>query len=68
MISVKNDNFVFDKVQEDKLAWLRETLEWQKDMQDPDEFLNTLKTELFEDEVAQDNMFHTEFLSLLIFP
>ena len=37
--------------QEDKLAWLRESLEWQKDMQDPDEFLNTLKTELFEDEV-----------------
>lgn len=39
------------KVEEDKLAWLRETLEWQKDMQDPQEFLETLKTELFEDEV-----------------
>ncbi len=39
------------KVEEDKLSWIRETLEWQKDMQDPDEFLNTLKTELFEDEV-----------------
>ena len=39
------------KVEEDKLAWLRETLEWQKEMQDPQEFLNTLKTELFEDEV-----------------
>ena len=39
------------KVQEDKLAWLRETLEWQSEMQDPQEFLNTLKTELFEDEV-----------------
>ena len=39
------------KVQDDKLAWLRETLEWQKDMQDPQEFLDTLKTELFEDEV-----------------
>ena len=38
-------------VTDDKLAWLRETLEWQKDMQDPDEFLKTLKTELFEDEV-----------------
>ena len=38
-------------VTEDKLAWLRETLEWQKDMQDPEEFLKTLKTELFEDEV-----------------
>lgn len=38
-------------VQDDKLAWLREALEWQKDMQDPQEFLNTLKTELFVDEV-----------------
>lgn len=38
------------KVEEDKLAWLRESLEWQKDMQDPQEFLDTLKTELFEDE------------------
>ena len=38
-------------VTKDKLAWLRETLEWQQDMKDPHEFLNTLKTELFEDEV-----------------
>ena len=38
-------------VTDDKLSWLRETLEWQKDMQDPDEFMKTLKTELFEDEV-----------------
>ncbi len=39
------------KVEDDKLAWLRESLEWQKEMQDPQEFLETLKTELFEDEV-----------------
>ncbi len=39
------------KVEEDKLAWLRETLEWQKEIQDPQEFLDTLKTELFIDEV-----------------
>lgn len=38
-------------VTDDKLAWLRESLEWQKEMQDPEEFLKTLKTELFEDEV-----------------
>ena len=44
----KKENVV---VNDDKLAWLRETLEWQKEMQDPEEFLNTLKTELFEDEV-----------------
>ena len=38
-------------VTDDKLSWLRETLEWQKNTENPDEFLNTLKTELFEDEV-----------------
>ena len=38
-------------VTDDKLAWLRETLEWQKNTENPDEFLNTLKKELFEDEV-----------------
>ena len=39
------------KVEEDKLSWLRESIEWQKEMNDPNEFLNTLKKELFEDEV-----------------
>jgi GTP pyrophosphokinase len=38
-------------VTDDKLAWLRETLEWQKNTENPDEFLNILRTELFEDEV-----------------
>ena len=38
-------------VTEDKLAWLRESIEWQKDLQDPEQFLDNLKTELFEDEV-----------------
>jgi len=38
-------------VKEDKLAWLRETLEWQKNTENPSEFLNTLKTELYDEEV-----------------
>ena len=38
-------------VEEDKLAWLRETLEWQKDTESPSEFIDNLKKELFEDEV-----------------
>ena len=38
-------------VNEDKLSWLRETIEWQKNTENPDEFLNVLKTELFQDEV-----------------
>ena len=39
------------KVEEDKLAWVRETLEWQSERQNPEEFMQTLKKELFEDEV-----------------
>lgn len=38
-------------VTEDRLAWLRETIEWQQDMQDAKQFMEDLKTELFEDEV-----------------
>ena len=38
-------------VTEDRLAWLRESIEWQKDLQDPEQFLDNLKKELFEDEV-----------------
>lgn len=47
-MSGKKENF---KVGEDKLAWIRETLEWQKDMQDPQEFMAAMKTELFENEL-----------------
>ncbi len=40
-------------VNNDELAWLRESLEWQQSTStdNPKEFLQTLKTELFEDEV-----------------
>ncbi|QIB69458.1 bifunctional (p)ppGpp synthetase/guanosine-3',5'-bis(diphosphate) 3'-pyrophosphohydrolase [Aminipila butyrica] len=34
-----------------KLAWLRQTLEWQKDMNDPKEFMETLKVDLFASQV-----------------
>jgi len=34
-----------------KLAWLRQLLEWQKDMQDAQEFMDSLRVDLFEDEV-----------------
>ena len=36
---------------DEKLSWLRETLEWQKDTNDEHDFLNKLKGDLFEDEV-----------------
>ncbi len=36
---------------ERKISWLRQLLEWQKDLQDAKEFMETLKIDLFEDEV-----------------
>ena len=35
----------------EKFSWLRQMLEWQKDARDPDEFMETLKIDLFTDEV-----------------
>lgn len=36
---------------EDKISWLRQLLEWQREMKDAQDFLETLKIDLFEDEV-----------------
>ncbi len=36
---------------EEKLAWLRQILEWQQELSDPREFMESLKLDLFEDEV-----------------
>lgn len=37
--------------EEAKLAWLRQTLEWQQDINDPREFMETLKVDLFASQV-----------------
>jgi GTP pyrophosphokinase len=37
--------------QDGKLKWLRSLLDWQQDMSDPREFMETLKVDLFEDDV-----------------
>jgi GTP pyrophosphokinase len=34
-----------------KLKWLRSMLDWQQELSDPREFMETLRTDLFEDEV-----------------
>ncbi len=34
-----------------KLAWLRQTLEWQQELKDPKEFMETLKMDLFSSQV-----------------
>ena len=36
---------------DEKFAWLRQLLEWQQDLKDPKEFLDTVKVDLFNDEV-----------------
>lgn len=36
---------------ENKLTWLRQLLEWQKELKDPKEFMESLKIDLFNDEV-----------------
>ncbi len=40
-----NDTF------DERLAWLRQMLEWQTELKDPREFMEALKIDLFEDEV-----------------
>jgi GTP diphosphokinase / guanosine-3',5'-bis(diphosphate) 3'-diphosphatase len=37
--------------QGDKLAWLRQMMEWQSETGDPRDFMDTLRIDLFEDEV-----------------
>jgi guanosine-3',5'-bis(diphosphate) 3'-pyrophosphohydrolase len=36
---------------EQRLSWLRQVVEWQRDLSDPDEFLATLKIDLYPEEV-----------------
>src|SRR5438067_4003506 len=36
---------------EQRLSWLRQVVEWQRDISDPSEFLNTLKIDLYPEEV-----------------
>jgi GTP diphosphokinase / guanosine-3',5'-bis(diphosphate) 3'-diphosphatase len=43
----RNQDDTFDQ----KLSWLRQLLDWQQDLQEPGEFIESLKVDLFEDEV-----------------
>jgi GTP pyrophosphokinase len=36
---------------EQRLSWLRQVVEWQQDVKDPNEFLSTLKVDLYPEEV-----------------
>lgn len=44
-------NAVSDKALDNKLTWLRQLIEWEKDAKDPEEFMENLKIDLFTDEV-----------------
>ncbi len=47
----KEKNAVIDPKDERKFGWIRQLLEWQRDVKDPSEFLDTVKLDLFSDEV-----------------
>jgi guanosine-3',5'-bis(diphosphate) 3'-pyrophosphohydrolase len=38
-------------VDDQRIAWLRHLVEWQREVQDPSEFMSTLKVDLYPDEV-----------------
>ena len=40
-----------DPARDSKLKWLRSMMDWQQETSDPKEFIETLRTDLFEDEV-----------------
>ncbi|MDI6715961.1 MAG: TGS domain-containing protein, partial [Actinomycetota bacterium] len=42
---IKDDKF------DERLSWLRQMLEWQSELKDPREFMESLKIDLFQDEV-----------------
>lgn len=42
---------IFDEKEEMKFKWIRRLLEWQKELSDPAEFLDTVKLDLFADDV-----------------
>ncbi|SDK56031.1 RelA/SpoT family protein [Natronincola ferrireducens] len=48
----KENQITNEKIEiDDKLAWLRQMLEWEKETKDPKEFMESLKVDLFTNEV-----------------
>lgn len=45
------ENRTADEAFAQKLSWLRQLLDWQNDLEEPQEFMENLKIDLFEDEV-----------------
>ncbi len=47
----KEGRIEHDAEDEERFAWLRQLLEWQRELSDPHEFLDTVKVDLFPDDV-----------------
>ncbi len=45
------DGYKGPSADDQRIAWLRQLVEWQREMRDPGEFLSTLKVELYPEEV-----------------
>ena len=47
----KEGGQAMEQAEVDRFAWLRQLLEWQKELDDPQEFLDSVKVELYQEEV-----------------
>ncbi len=47
----KDGKLVANDREDHRIAWLRHLVEWQQDMKDPEDFLSTLKIDLYPEEV-----------------
>jgi GTP diphosphokinase / guanosine-3',5'-bis(diphosphate) 3'-diphosphatase len=47
----KDGKLVADSREDERVSWLRHMVEWQQEMKDPDDFMSTLKVDLYPEEV-----------------
>ena len=47
----KDGKLVADSREDERVSWLRHLVEWQQEMKDPDDFMSTLKVDLYPEEV-----------------
>ena len=47
----KESNGASSATDMEKFSWLRQIVEWQQELKDPDEFLEAVKVDLFDEEI-----------------
>ena len=47
----KGGKLVADSKEDERVSWLRHLVEWQQEMKDPDDFMSTLRVDLYPEEV-----------------